>query len=253
VDDDEARRTSWSAAEIAVQYDRARPGYPAEAVEFALAPLRGRPDLRAVDVGAGTGKLTAALCAAGVSTVAVEPAPGMLKMLKHRVSRAQVLSGTAEELPLPDASVDLVTVGQAMHWFRLDRALPEMARVLRPGGRLALFYNSRDDGVAWVRALADVVGDHADHASAHREDRPDVLEPFVPEDFGQFRQEQELDADGLVDLVGSRSYVITMPDAERAMLLDRVRELARTHPALVGRQHFYLPYVTYVQRYRLRS
>jgi SAM-dependent methyltransferase len=253
VGNDEDRRTSWAAAEVAVAYDRGRPGYPPEAVEFALAPLRGRPGLRAVDVAAGTGKLTAVLCAAGVSTVAVEPAPGMLKVLKHRVSRAQVLAGRAEDLPLPDASVDLAAVAQAFHWFDLDRALPELARVLRPGGRLALFYNSRDDSVPWVHALADLVGDHADHAAAHRSDESRALGPFEPEELGRFRYEQELDADGLADLVGSRSYVITMPDPDRGALLDRVRQLARTHPALVGRQHFFMPYVSTVQRYRLRS
>jgi SAM-dependent methyltransferase len=222
-------------------------------VAFAVAPLRDRADLRALDVGAGTGKLTSALCAAGVATVAVEPAPGMLKVLKHTVSRAQVLAGSAEQLPLPDASVDLVTVGQALHWFDLSKALPEMARVLRPGGRLALFYNSRDDAVAWVAALRDLVGDHADHAGAHQEDRAEVLGPFVPEQLGRFRHQQELDADQLTDLVASRSYVIRMDPAARAELLGRVRKLALTHPALVGRQHFYLPYVTTVARYTLRS
>jgi SAM-dependent methyltransferase len=253
VDADEDRRTSWSDVEVAVGYDRGRPGYPAEAVEFALVPLRGRPDLRALDVGAGTGKLTSALCAAGISTIAVEPAPGMLKVLKHVVSRAQVLAGRAEDLPLPDASVDLVTVGQAFHWFDLDRALPEMARVLRPGGRLALFYNSRDGSVAWVSALADLIGDHDDHAGAHRERDPEVLGPFRPEQLGRFRHEQELDADGLAELVGSRSYVIRMAPDARAELLRRVRRLARTHPQLVGRQHFFMPYVATVQRYTLRS
>ena len=250
---DDDRRTSWTDPAVAVGYDRGRPGYPGEAVQFALTPLRGRPDLRALDVGAGTGKLTSALCAAGIPTVAVEPAAGMLKVLKHTVSRAQVLAGSAEELPLPDASVDLVTVGQALHWFDLDRALPEMARVLRPGGRLALFYNSRDDSVAWVKALADLVGDHADHAGAHREDRPEVLGPFEPEELRTFVHQQELDADGLVDLVASRSYVIRMDPDARTALLQRVRDLAHTHPALVGRQHFYLPYVTSVRRYTLRS
>jgi SAM-dependent methyltransferase len=253
VDIDRSGRTSWTEAEIAVLYDRARPSYPPEAVAFALEPLRGRPDLRAVDVGAGTGKLTQQLCAAGVTTLAVEPAPGMRKVLKHTVSRAQVLAGSAEELPLPDGSVDLVAVGQAFHWFDRDRAVPELARVLRPGGRLALFYNSRDTSVAWVRALADVIGDHADHAGAHRERDPEVLGPFAPEAYGEFRHQQELNADGLADLVGSRSYAIRMPPAERAALLDRVRVLARTHPQLVGRQHFFMPYVAGVQRYRLRG
>lgn len=253
MDSGEDLRTSWSEVEVAVGYDRGRPGYPAEAVAFALAPLRGRPDLRALDLAAGTGKLTAVLCAAGVNTVAVEPAPGMLKVLKHRVSRAQVLAGRAEDLPLPDASVDLVAVGQAFHWFDLDRALPELARVLRPGGRLALFYNSRDDSVAWVHALADLVGDHADHAGAHRSDDSTLMAPFEPDELGTFSYQQELDADGLAELVGSRSYVITLPDGERAALLDRVRQLARTHPMLVGRQHFFMPYVSTVQRYVLRS
>jgi ubiquinone/menaquinone biosynthesis C-methylase UbiE len=253
VAEDRSGRTAWTEAEIAVLYDRARPGYPAEAVEFALEPLRGRPDLTALDVGAGTGKLTRMLCAAGVPTVAVEPAPGMLKVLRHTVSRAQVLAGTAEDLPLPDASVDLVAVGQAFHWFDLDRALPELARVLRPGGRLALFYNSRDTSVAWVRALTDVVGDHADHSRVHREQDPAVLGPFVPEAYREFRHQQELDAAGLAELVGSRSYAIRMPAAERAALFERVRRLARTHPQLVGRQHFYLPYLARVQRYTVRG
>jgi SAM-dependent methyltransferase len=256
VADDRSGRTAWTEAEIAVLYDRARPGYPPEAVAFALEPVRDRPDLTALDVGAGTGKLTRMLCAAGVPTVAVEPAPGMLKVLKHVVSRAGVLAGSAEDLPLPDGSVDLVAVGQAFHWFDLDRALPELARVLRPGGRLALFYNSRDASVAWVRALAEVVGDHADHADhagVHRERDPAVLGPFVPEAYREFRHQQELDADGLADLVGSRSYAIRLPPAERAALLDRVRELARTHPQLVGRQHFYLPYLAAVQRYTVRD
>ena len=245
-------RLAWAEADSAVRYDRARPGYPPEAVGFALQPLRGRPDLRALDVGAGTGKLTQALCGAGVSTVAVEPSAGMLKVLKHAVSRAQVLAGSAEELPLPDSCVDLVAVGQAFHWFDRERALPELARVLRPGGRLALFYNSRDTSVAWVRALTDLMA-HTDHASVHRERDPAVMSPFLPEAYGEFRHQQEMDADGLAELVGSRSYAIRLPDADRAALLDRVRALAHTHPQLVGRQHFYLPYVTAVQRYTLRG
>jgi SAM-dependent methyltransferase len=253
VDIDRSRRDAWTDAEIAAAYDHARPGYPPEAVEFALQPLRGRPDLRALDVGAGTGKLTRQLCAAGITTIAVEPAPGMLKVLKHTVSRAQVLAGSAEELPLPDAAVDLVAVGQAFHWFDRDRALPELARVLRPGGRLALFYNSRDSSVAWVRALAGLIGDHQENADVHRERDLRVMEPFEPEAYAEFRHQQELDADGLAELVGSRSYAIRMPADERAELLGRIRELARTHPQLVGRQHFYLPYVAGVQRYTVRG
>jgi SAM-dependent methyltransferase len=250
---DESRRTSWTDAQIAVGYDRGRPTYPVEAVAFALAPLRGRPDLRALDVGAGTGKLTRVLCAAGVPTVAVEPAAGMRKVLAHAVSKAQVLAGSAEELPLPDASVDLVAVGQAFHWFDRAKALPELARVLRPGGRLALFYNARDEAVSWVRALDEIVGDHEHHGGAHREQDTAVMDPFGPEALGRFGQQQELNADLLVELVSSRSYVIRQAPEERAALLERIRALTRTHPELVGRQHFFMPYITTVARYTLRS
>lgn len=251
-DEHEHLRTAWTEAEVAVRYDRARPGYPAAAVAFAADGLA--PPVRALDVGAGTGKLTTVLCAAGLETVAVEPAPGMLKVLRHAVQRAQVLAGSAEEVPLPDAAVDLVAAGQAFHWFDRERALPELARVLRPGGRLALFYNARDDAVAWVRALSELVGspEDGDHLSLVRERVPDDLGPlFAPDGTTRVPHGHELDADGLVDLIASRSYVIRRPAADRDALLESVRRLARTHPELVGRQWFSMPYVTTVQRYRL--
>lgn len=248
--------------DVAVVYDRGRPGYPAEAVTWAVTGLgtgpggsaAGGAGVRVVDVGAGTGKLTAALVAAGLETVAVEPAAGMRKLLKHRVPKAQVLAGSAEELPLPDGSVDLVTAGQAFHWFDLQRALPEIARVLRPGGGLALLYNARDDGVRWVRALAGLVGDFADHASAAHDGSTEELEPLFAFDGERtFRYEQELDAAGLVDLIGSRSYVIRLPDPDRSALLAKVARFPAEQPELVGRQWFSMPYVTSVQRYRLRA
>jgi hypothetical protein len=117
---------------------------------------------------------------------------------------------------------------------------------------MALFYNSRDGSVAWVRELSGLIGDHRAHAEAHRERDPRVMGPFEPEAFAEFRHQQELDADALAELVGTRSYSIQLPADERAALLGRVRTLARTHPQLVGRQHFYMPYVAAVQRYTLR-
>jgi len=253
---DEDRRTSWTAEEAAVVYDRSRPAYAPAGLDFALLPLAGLTSPRVLDLAAGTGQVTRLLLARGLDVVAVEPAPGMRKVLEHNTRAARVLAGTAEEIPLPDGSVHLVTVGQAFHWFDLERALPELARVLRPGGTLALLYNSRDDSVAWVRALSDLVGDpeRADHVSTTPELDPYELDP--PFEFDGVLEtpfEQELDTATLVDLVASRSYVITLPPRQRATLLDRVAELARTHPQLVGRQHFSMPYVTQVQRYRLRS
>lgn len=252
----ESRRTSWSAAPAAEVYERARPGYAEAAVDFALAPVRGRPDLRALDLGAGTGKLTRQLVARQLRTVAAEPAAGMRARLARAVRAADVVAGSAEALPLAAGSIDVVLAGQAFHWFQADRAVPEIARVLRPGGVLALLYNKRDDGVAWVRALSDLVGelDKADYLSRMATGPPPDLGSGLDFDAELLApHEHELDLGGLVDLVASRSYVIRLPAADRAALLDRVAGLARTHPQLVGRQHFWMPYLTRVERYTLRS
>ena len=253
---DEGRRTSWSGDEAAAVYDRSRPGYAPAGLDFALLPLAGLTGPQVLDLAAGTGQVTRSLLDRGLDVVAVEPAPGMRKALARHARGARVLAGAAEGIPLPDGAVDLVTVGQAFHWFDLERALPELARVLRPGGTLALFYNSRDDSVAWVRALSDLVGEPegADHVSRTRQLDPYELDPpFALDGALETPFEQELDTAALVDLIASRSYVIRRSPADRAALLDRVAELTRTHPQLVGRQHFSMPYVTQVQRYRLRS
>jgi SAM-dependent methyltransferase len=184
--------------------------------------------------------------------VAVEPAEGMRAVLARVVPAAAVLPGSAEAVPLPDDSVDVVVAGQAFHWFDRGAALAEITRVLRPGGVLGILYNARDDSVAWVRALSGIIGETGDHASVTRDYRPPDLGPaFAPAEVLRTAHEQPLDAGSLVDLVASRSYAIAMPPAERARLLDRVAELVRTHPALVGRQHFSMPYVTTAERHRM--
>src|SRR6478672_11776732 len=125
VSDDRYRCSFDSVAEI---YERTRPGYSDEALAFVAQRL---PLKRVLDLGAGTGKLTRQLVALGADVVAVEPGDAMRAVLERVVPEAQVLAGSAEEIPLPDASVDTVTAAQAFHWFRTDEALAEMYRVLR--------------------------------------------------------------------------------------------------------------------------
>ncbi len=137
---------------VARAYDDHRPSYPDAAVDLALSGGDPEP-ARVLDLGAGTGKLTRSLLARGLDVVAVEPDPGMLAVLRERSPGAEARSGSAERVPLPDGAVDAVLVGQALHWFDLDRAVPEIARVLRPGGVLAGLWNAGDDEVAWVREL----------------------------------------------------------------------------------------------------
>ncbi|MDH5334239.1 MAG: class I SAM-dependent methyltransferase, partial [Thermoleophilia bacterium] len=138
---DERRGRATSFAEVADAYERGRPGYPGEAVAW----LVGEPPRDVVDLGAGTGKLTRSLVAAGHRVTAVEPLPEMLERLRVAAPEAAAVPGTAEAIPLPDASADVVVSAQAFHWFDHDAALPESVRVLRPGGWLALVWNIRDD------------------------------------------------------------------------------------------------------------
>jgi SAM-dependent methyltransferase len=227
------RERAGSFGAAAVVYDRSRPGYPVEAVRFAL-PDGAR---RVLDLGAGTGKLTQVLLDLGLDVVAVEPSEEMRELLP---ARCEALDGTAEALPLEDASVDAVLVGQAFHWFDADRALPEISRVLRPGGTLGLLWNVRDESVDWVRTVWDTF---------NAEQYDDVTTPpFASVDglgdpeHGDFFNNQSLDEDMLVDLVASRSAVITLPEDDRVAVLQRVRTLA---PA----EHLFdLPYRTHAWR-----
>src|SRR3954471_247671 len=134
---------------VAAAYARYRPGYPAAAFDWALAPTRG---CEVLDLGAGTGKVTEALLRRpGVRVTAVDPDPSMLAQLRADFPAVDAHEGTAEKIPLPAAAVDAVVVGTAWHWF--DRALaePEIGRVLRPGGVLVVLWNGDDDTVEWVR------------------------------------------------------------------------------------------------------
>ncbi len=144
--------SSFGAA--AAAYAEHRPVYAETAVGWALGPVRDRRPLRVADIGAGTGKLTAMLVRLGADVTAVEPDPQMLAELQRTLPEVHSVPGRAEKLPLADASVDAVLAGQAMHWFDLDRALPEIARVLTPGGVLAGLWNVDDDRVGWVAELA---------------------------------------------------------------------------------------------------
>jgi SAM-dependent methyltransferase len=216
----------------AAVYERARPGYPAAALRFCL-PDGAR---HALDLGAGTGKLTQGLLDLGLEVTAVEP---LAEMRGYIPSAAQVLAGGAEAVPLPDASVDAVLAGQAFHWFDRARALAEIARLLRPGGTVGLLWNRLDDRIPWVAEIADIVKEeaHLTGACAPYTGAPGLTDP----DHREFPHAQEADAELVVERVSTSSLVIVMPDAERAAALARARAAAPP-----GR--FELPYVCHAWR-----
>jgi SAM-dependent methyltransferase len=247
VNDDERARHAASFDGASDAYDRARPGYPDDALAW-LVPLGARDVL---DLGAGTGKLTRQLIAPRRTVTAVEPLAGMRERLAAAVPDARLLAGDAEAIPLPDDGVDVVLVAQAWHWFDETRAGPEIARVLRPGGVLGLLWNDADKTEPWVAALWDLL-----HERGEQEKEDDPV-PHPGPDFERpvrrdFRHRHVLDLDTLLDLVRSRSYVILLPEDRRRRLLDDVVELVRGHPDIADPQALTLPYVTQCWRTRRR-
>lgn len=217
----------------AARYDQTRPSYPAAALEKVLAVL-GDPEAgqrRFLDLGAGTGKLTALLLDRGAEVVAVEPDPQMLAVLTRQLPRVRALAGRAEDIPAPDGSVDAVVVGQAYHWFSRPEADREIARVLRPGGVVGLFWNIPDVGVEWVAELYQ----------ATRKPRLPASGDFDPLDTTLFGPVEEsvvpsghrlAGPDGLRDLVHTWSWVITRPPAEQAAIDQRLRILVNRYSEL---------------------
>lgn len=247
--------SSFGAA--AVAYAEHRPDYAQAAVRWALEPA---PGPRVLDLGAGTGKLTATLVALGAEVVAVEPDPAMLTELHRSLPAVRALPGSAEAIPLPDASVDAVLAGNAMHWFDMAVAGPEIARVLAPSGILAGLWNVMDDRVEWVAGLARVSGSvavgprdtpaswRAETAGAHLP-KTGAAARFGSPEQAEFPHGQRRTADSLVATIATRAGVLVMPEQEQEATLSRIRAFLASRPE-TARGEFTLPMSTGVLRVR---
>ena len=209
-------------------YDRARPDYPPAAVAWLAERLGLWPGRTVVDLAAGTGKLTRPLAATGAEVVAIEPVAEMRARIGDAAARS--LDGTAEAVPLPDASADAVTVAQAFHWFDGPAALAEIHRVLRPGGALALVWNRRPLENPVHAAIERIVAPYRGDAPAHRSGAWraafDATTLFGPLEERTFTHSRPHDADALADRVGSTSFVAALDDGPHAEVIAAVRALA---------------------------
>ena len=227
-DADRRAAQGLSFGSVADVYERSRPGYPQEAARW----LAGNEPCDVVDLGAGTGKLTRSLVALGHRVTAVEPIPEMLAQLRSAVPGATPLAGTAESIPLDDESADVVTVAQAFHWFDRPVALVEIARVLRPGGRIALVWNARDDRAAWVAEFSDtIVGRSVFRKGGVASAVGSIDESglYGPVEHAEFANAQTLNRDDLQELVRSRSECVILPEEERRPVLERIDTLFEAH------------------------
>jgi SAM-dependent methyltransferase len=221
-------RSFGSAADL---YDRIRPSYPAGAVRWAI----GDRPIRAVDLGH--------------EVIPVEPDPGMRARLTQTCDVIPV-TGSAEDIPVPDASVDAVLAGQAYHWFDKPRAHREIARVLRSAGRFAPIWNLRDETVPWVRELTRLADGGLDRTGATDEELTGRAfgDGFTPVERAEFHHSTTHTVESLLDLARSRSYYLTASPERRAAAEESIRDLVASHPDLAGRTTFELPYVTVTYR-----
>jgi ubiquinone/menaquinone biosynthesis C-methylase UbiE len=235
-------------AQATEAYECGRPGYPTKALSRLARELHLRSGRVVLDLAAGTGKLTALLVGTEATVVAVEPVAEMRASLERALPGVAAYAGTAEAIPLADGSVDAVTVGQAFHWFRGDKALAEIHRVLGPGGGLGLVWNVRDTSVPWVARLTEIMEPHRGDAPAYRTgawrdafERTTLFEPLRQAEVGYAHH---LTPDGVLARVASVSFIAALPAAERERVLGEVRALLATDPETRDRGQIVLPYRT---------
>jgi SAM-dependent methyltransferase len=230
---------------VADAYDRARPTYPAEAAAW----LVGLDHAHVLELGAGTGKLTAELVAQGHRVLATDPLEAMLRHLVRHLPGTPTTIAVAERIPLRARSVDVVIGAQCFHWWDVERALPEIARVLRPGGHLALTWNLRDERIPWVRRLGGLIGTREQQDDPTHALLSSNLFGFV--ETATFRFWQPLDRSRLRDLVLSRSNIASQGEAERERVLRKVDALYDDYGR--GADGMLLPYVTHCYKAVVRA
>jgi SAM-dependent methyltransferase len=236
-------RAAQAFSATAALYDRVRPSYPPAAVRAAADALALHPAATVLDLAAGTGKLTAVLLDVlpRAKVLAVDPSPRMLAVLRRRLPAVPALEGDAAAIPLADASVAAVFVGEALHWFDIERSAPELARVLTADGGLALLWNRLRTGAdadPRVRAVRELLAPHRAAAGEFPAAGVDVWGPALvasggfapPRRLEVAPHEQTLPADDFVALASTWSWVVNLAPPVQAMVLMQAREIVGGRP-----------------------
>lgn len=219
---DRARRAASFAA-VADAYERARPSYPREAIDWLLGPRA----LRVADLGAGTGKLTGALTDAGHDVIAIEPLAEMRAILRRQVPQAAVIEGRAEQIPLDEGSVDAVVAGAAFHWFDREPALREITRILTAPGVLGVLGNGFDPAAAWVARLREALGGSRLGRRGHWPEPDELGSWFAEVERRDFQHSQRVTLDVLFDLARSRSGIAVRSEVERQEVFAAIASMWR--------------------------
>ena len=229
-------------------YVKGRPDYPPAVSEWLMGTLGLDGHKTVIDLGAGTGKFTGRLVATGAQVIAVEPVAQMLEKLSLAWPQVLAVSGTATDLPLPDASVDAVVCAQAFHWFASTEALDEIARVLKPGGKLGLIWNLRDIRVDWVPKLDAIV--NALEGDTPRFYTGEWRKAFPHTAFGPLQAQHFQHGhtgspeDVIFNRVRSTSFIASLSDQQRERIDEQIAELIAGEPLLRGRDVVTVPYET---------
>lgn len=229
-------------------YTQGRPDYP-QALSLWLEHTVGiDAQSSVVDLGAGTGKFTRLLKPLTEYLTAVEPVQAMRQEFSKTFPDTTIVHGTAEALPLAGSSADAVVCAQAFHWFANDAALAEIHRVLKPGGRLGLIWNVRDESVDWVAEITRIITPY--EGDTPRFHTGNWRLPFNGDYFAQpelscFNYTHSGSAETVImNRFLSVSFIAALPPAEKAIVTRQLRELIDTHPALKGHETIEFPYQT---------
>lgn len=203
-----------------------------------------------LDLGAGTGKFTTLLTPRAERIIAIEPSEAMLDVLRRRLPDVDALNGSAERIPVVDASVDVVTVAQAFHWFEREAACAEIRRVLVPEGVLGLVWNHSDPACTWDRACARVAHPALENGLSGDAATRELLPGFAPPRFVQVPWRERISRTGYVARWLTVSSFLAASDEERARMVSAIEQILDQDPETAGRDEFELPQVTDVYVYR---